>query len=169
MRIRILSILILEYLVLDDVFVVFSDHVVDLSVNKVVQFGIKETFASEIHFVCTFIHVIILWILFNIGFKVVPVLLFLFSQASKEVSEVFNLSLSLLFKHTFFSSFVILRIIKLSGIKLLNLVEDSVKLSNCKLDLVPCFVGVSANIPLGLNFVILHLFFRDLKGLDHRV
>jgi len=79
MRIRILSILILEYLVLDDVFVVFSDHVMDLSVNKVVQFGIKETFASKIHFVCTFIHVIILWILFNIGFKVVTVLLFLFS------------------------------------------------------------------------------------------
>lgn len=142
---------------------------VDLSVNKVVQFGIKETLVCKIQFVSTFIHVVILWVLFDIGFKVVPVLLLLFSQASKEVSEVFNLSLSPAFKHTFFSSFVILRIIELSGIKLLNLVEDSVKLSNCELDLVPSFVGVSSNIPLGLNFVLLHLFFSNLKGLDHRV
>lgn len=169
MRITILSILILENFVLNDVFVVFRNDVVDLGVNKVVQFVVENTRASKIQFIGKFIDVVILWVLFDISFKVVHVLLLLFSVASEEVSEVLNLSLSLAFKHAFLSSFVILRIIKLSGIILFNLVEDSVKLSNCKLDLVPRFVGVSANISLSPNSVILHLFLCNLIGQNHRI
>jgi hypothetical protein len=53
-------------------------------------------------------------------------LLLFFSKSSKEIGVVLSPSFSLSLKHSFFPSFVILWISELSGLELLDSVENSI-------------------------------------------
>ena len=90
-------------------------------------------------------NVFILGIILKISLEVVTVLLFLFGHRSEEESVVVDSALASSLLHSALTTCVSFRIAaELSGIELLNAVENSIELGDALLDFIPGFVKITS-------------------------
>ncbi len=136
------SVFVLEDLVFNKIIIVFMWLFNKTCFNKIVFLELEFTALSNSHLVELLSDLIILWVKFKISLKVISVLLLLFSKSTKEICVIISPSFSLSFKHSLFTSIVVIGVGELSRVEFLNLVEESIEFSNRLLNIEPGFIEI---------------------------
>lgn len=128
--IRELTVLVFENLVVNNVFKVLMRFLVKCSLNEIEARRVKLSTGGDDLSVEHLLSVWLLWVLLNVGFKVVAVLLFLLGQGTKEICEVLDLTRLLALLHALFAAVVVVGVAELASFELLDFVEETVEFAD---------------------------------------
>lgn len=129
-RVTVLSVLVLEDLLLNDVIVVLVAIGDSGVVDEVVECGVKLASASDGDLIELLVDEVVLRVHLEIGLEVVAVLLLFLGQVAKEVSVVLGPSDARSLDHTPLTTLVVDRVSESTSVVLLDLVEDAVELED---------------------------------------
>lgn len=166
----VLPVFVLEDLLLHEIIKVLVCIVALSVVYKVIECWVELSLIGNVHLVEFLINPVVFWVVLKLGLEVVTILLLFLSQIAKEESVVSDPSVTLSVEHSSLSTLVIDWISHGPCVKLLDLVEDAIKLHDRLLDLVPGLVHIAAKWYLLLEGKVLHLFIHNriscLEGVD---
>lgn len=82
---------------------------------------------GEFALVEPFFNIGVFWVVFEIGFEVVTVLLFFFGETAEEVGVVIDLTFVPTVEHAFFAAVVVVGVGELASFELLDAVEETIE------------------------------------------
>lgn len=169
--VSVLSVLVFEDLLLNEVLVVFMDFVLVRSLDEVEASRVKLRLGCDFHIVDHAFNDFVVRVILLISLEVISEGLLLLSEATEEESVVVSPSLTLSVKHAVLTSLVVFRVRELTGFKLLNAVELSVKSPDSLFNLNPGLVVIasirdrelnSLSSKLLINFQVSHMHSVEL-------
>ena len=141
--VSVLSVLIFENLVLDDIFVILVRFIFVSCLDKVIPLRVELLLQSHGVGIIKSIDMFIVRELLEIGLEIVTVLLLLLCESTKEVGVVGDPTLLLALSHALLTSFMIIGVREFASMEFLNSVEMAVENSDGLFDFNPSFVVVA--------------------------
>lgn len=142
--VSVLSVLVFEYLLLNEVLVVLMDFVLVRSLNEVEASRVELRLGCDFHIINHAFNDFVVRVVLIISLEVISVGLLLLSEATKEEGVVVSPPLTLPVKHAVLTSLVVFRVRELTGFELLNAVELSVKSPDSLFNLNPGLVVIAS-------------------------